>query len=259
MTKANDNANAERKRLEKNARAKLRRLQKSGVSVGNLSPIQPVDTSDTRAVKRYNQQLRNFNSRDNSLVAGYSGQAVSAKLWKEYQRIEKLWNQEHRRYWSKWREKPLYSAGVEQAMSAELYQRMRGTRGTANPEYQRSANLASIKGNKDLQRRIERLSRELTPEYRQRRAEAFVKNISDKIESFGDDELTQLFERLTVEQAERLQRQTLFQTNFFELYKSKDSDAAAMVDAMKEDIRAILATEETEQKKKAKKPRKRKR
>lgn len=256
MTKANDRANAERKRLEKNTAAKIRRLQKKGVATTNIDPRKPIDPSDTRAVKRYNQALRDFNSRENRIMAGYSGQAVSGKLWKEYQEIERRWNEEHARYWSQYMDRPLYSGGVEQAMSAELYQRMRGTYGSANPAYQRKAKISNIKGDKDLKARIAKMQVELAPDYRERRAEAFAMNILDKMSILGDSQLSKMIGNLTIKEAEALQRQTLFQDTFFSTLTTNyggdlevDVDLLELerrIESMKDDIRIIKGEDDGE-------------
>lgn len=212
MTRANDRANAERKRLERNARRKITRLKNKGVATGSISPLRKVDVSDTNAVKRYNKQLRDFNSRQTQYIAGREGTPIEAKSWKKYLKLQKKWNKLHRAYWNKKKDKKL----VGQDMT--LYQKAAITaRKTlfGALEYQRDLDPAKLTGEADLANRIEVLKRETAPSYAAKRAKKMRQDIGPMLERYNSQELTDAIDSLSTRQLVILQNESLFVEDFF--------------------------------------------
>lgn len=212
MTKANDNANKERKDLERRVRRKLSRLENKGIRTGSISPIKNIDTANTRSVKSYNKQMRDFMKRENQYVAGYDGTPIKEKDWREYQKLEKRRNEVHLKRLNDYRDKTLIGQDMTILQKAAITSRSTIFNAI---EYMRNLTPEKVKGAKDLKRRTGILKRELSPNYLRNRANRLREDVLKTIDIYNSSELKQKFEKLSNRQLQRLQNESLFVEDFF--------------------------------------------
>lgn len=84
-------------RVHKNATRKVSRLNSKGVKIAGTrndprENLKDVRNMSTRELREYRQTLGVFNSRDSSFVAGVKGKALDASKFREYKRLEALYN-----------------------------------------------------------------------------------------------------------------------------------------------------------------------
>lgn len=243
-TKRNKEVNAERMRLERNARRKLQRLKAKGVNIGGLKPIRPVNVSDTRAVKKYNEELKKFNNRSTQYVAGYGGIAIPKSEWVAYQKVEREWNKLHQQYWNANISTPLIS---EPAMTLGEQSEIRGGKGTlyGAPSYQRKLPAEKVRSLKHLKRIQAKLEHELTDEYRDERMYAYRTNILSMATNYNDSRLIDAIMSLNDRQLERLHAEGIFDADLFDrFYKGRDDNLfedAFIIESLLERIAGVKA------------------
>lgn len=248
-SKANIRAQREYTRLLKKAEKKISELQQAGISTHNLyiagvhatpNLRYDVDRSNTHALKAYNKYLKELVS--SKFERGYEGASLPSSLVKQYRETEERWNKAHARYWEGFVTKPLIgSAGAESVTVGEQADTVKGRDVFGNPSYQRKLNLSSVKGEKDLIRRMKRLEYEMSEGYILEREATFSKNILRNISWYGSDELQDAFLSLTIEQRSRLQNETLFVEEFFAHIPSDQIVADSEIDERVETMLEIIA------------------
>ena len=216
MTRANDRAVAAMHDAERRAKRKLSRLKRKGVRTGNISPLSVVDTSDTRAVKRYTAELERFISRQTRFVAGRDGTPIPWSAWRDYQRLERQWNREHARWWGAHGGTPFVTSAGASDMTIAERSAMGRVKGAplGGVSYQRKLEPEKIRGINDILRRTEILKKELSPTYQKERVKNLRKNLLAHVDSFNDERLPSMIKSLTNEQLVALQNTT----NFVPLY-----------------------------------------
>lgn len=248
-SKANIKAAREYKRLLKQAQQHIDDLRNRGISTRNLKVgnvrtgdvlRHDIDTSNTYQLKAYNRYLKSLIS--TYYERGYEGAALSHDLVKEYREIEREWNAFHNRYWSTFASKPLVTSAGEESVNVAEQQSMTKQRGNVfgSIAYKRMLNLSGVKGDRDLQRRIDMLKHEMTEDYIIEREYAFSKNILRNLHYYGSQELIDAFESLNTEQRSMLQNETLFVEEFFAHIPSdqelSDQEISDRIDSMLQTI-----------------------
>lgn len=209
QTKANAAANAKVKDAERRAKRKMQRLRRKGVLTGSINPLESVPSNDTWALKAYANRLEKFISRDTRYVAGYEGTPIPYADYRDYKRVEREWNREHRKTWEKFASKPFYTGAGESGMSVSQAREI-GKLERRLIEYERSADPSSFKSVAHLRKRMERLRAEMTGEYRDRRIDTLRENMVRAAQTSNDDVLASSIEDLSPTQLQALYEQTDF-------------------------------------------------
>ena len=216
MTRANDKAVAAMHDAERRVKRKLKRLQKKGVRTGSISPLGEVDTSNTRAVKRYTAELERFISRQTRFIAGRDGTPIPWGMWRDYRRLERAWNREHARWWGRHGGAPFVTSAGASDMTIAERSAMGRVKGAplGGVGYQRELTPEKVRGVNDLIKRTQILQKELSPTYQKERVKNLRKNLLAHVDSFNDERLPSMIRSLTNEQLVALQNTT----NFVPLY-----------------------------------------
>lgn len=216
MTRANDRAVAAMHDAERRVKRKLKRLQKKGVRTGSVTPLSEIDTSDTRAVKRYTAKLERFVSRQTRFVAGRDGTPIPYSAWRDYQHLEKRWNREHARWWGQHGGTPFVTSAGASDMTIAERSAMGRVKGAplGGVSYQRELTPEKVRGVNDLIKRTQILQKELSPSWQKQRVKNLRKNLLAHVESFNDERLPSMIRSLTNKQLVALQNTT----NFVPLY-----------------------------------------
>lgn len=232
MTKANDAARARVADAERRASRKIKRLQKKGVRTGSITPFRDVDPSNTRALNAYNKQLEKFISRGTRFVAGQDGTPIPYSTYRDFRRLERKWNKQHDKYWSKYADKPFLSAYGETDMTLGLRSRMSKIKGLQfkGIDYVRETPASALKGVTDIKRRSDILKKELSPTYQKKRIQQLRKNLIRNAESFNDKSLPKMIRKLSNEQLFALQNFTNFVPLYYR-YINTDRDNALGIEA----------------------------
>ena len=85
-------------RLERSARAKVRRLERRGVSIGGseYDPLKDSQGMSRYQREKYADELRRFTSRNVQFVSDRSGNPMSGYVWNEYKRSENAYKKRSR-------------------------------------------------------------------------------------------------------------------------------------------------------------------
>lgn len=235
MTKANDIARTHVKDAERRARSKIKRMQSKGIRTGSIAPFREVDPTNTRAMKSYARELEQFVSRATRFVAGKDGTPIPYTAYRDYKRIERMWNKEHDRYWNKFADQPFMTAYGDSDMS--LGQRSAAAHVKGLPfgdiGYKRELMPEHIRSVEDLKNRTKILKREMSPSYQRKRITQLRKNLLEHAATFNDPRLPGMIKKLSNEQVFALQNFTNFVPLYYR-YLSTDSDnvMGAQADAM---------------------------
>ena len=269
MTKANDIARAHVVDAEKRAKRKIKRLQNKGVRTSSINPIQNVDKSDTRALKRYAKALEEFISRQTRFIAGRDGTPIPYAAYRDYKQLEKKWNKAHDRYWSEFAPKPYITAYGVSDMTLGERSAASHVKGLpfGNIGYKRELLPEQIKSAEDLKNRMKILKRELSPSYQKQRIKQLRKNLIEHAASFNDPAIPKAIKRLSDEQLFALQNFTNFVPLYYRYINTdRDNSMGGQADAMDDEAQKqhMLLTIEQVQKIGSKnypkrKPKKRKR
>lgn len=246
---ANQKAASEYESLLAQAEQHIASLQNQGISTRNLKIAgvrtgdklrHDIDTSNTYQLKAYNRFLKKLIN--TGFERGYEGAALPSELVREYREVEQAWNEQHNRYWSQFATKPLVTSHGEESVTVAEQQRTTKQRGNVfgNIDYRRMLNLDDVKGERDLQKRIDILRYEMRDDYILEREYTFNKNILRNLHYYGSQELIDEFESLTQEQRSMLQNETLFVEEFFAHIPSdqelSQSDINDRIDSMLQTI-----------------------
>lgn len=212
MTKANDAARAAVRDAERRAKAKLKRLRAKGVRTGSISPLRAVDLADTRAAKKYARELEGFISRSTRFVAGRDGTPIPYQAYRDYKRIERQWNKEHRKYWDRFASQPFITAYGESDMTLGQRSAVSHIKGLPFGDigYERSLDPSAIRSVADLEKRKKILEREMSPSFQKKRIKNLRRNLLEHAASFNDPQLPSMIRKLSDEQLFALQNFTNF-------------------------------------------------
>ena len=245
-TKANLAANAAMKDALKRANRKLGRLQKKGIRTGSISPIRPVDTSDTRAVKKYTKELENFISRQTRFVKGRDGSPIPYEYWRDFKRLERDYNRTHAKFWSRYGDMPFITTAGASDMTLRERDRM-----LQRPLIEKRADVQpeQINSISDLKRRAKALLKEISPSYQSNRMKQLRKNLLEHAATFNDERLPRMIRSLSEEQLFALQAMTNFVPVYFHFISTEvnvslgemadEMEHAAQVDHLKETIEQV--------------------
>ena len=211
-TKANQAANAALKDATRRANRKLKRLQKKGIRTGSISPIRPVDTSDTRAVKKYTKELENFISRQTRFVRGRDGSPIPYEYWRDFKRLERDYNRTHAKFWSRFGDMPFLTTAGASDMTLRERDRM-----LQRPLIERRADVQpdQINSMSDLKRRAKTMLKEISPNYQANRMKQLRKNLLEHSMTYNDSRLPRMIRSLSEEQLFALQAMTNFVPVYF--------------------------------------------
>lgn len=227
-TKRNKEVNERRKDLERRAKRKLQRLKRKGVAVGNISPLEKVDESNTRAVKAYNARLESFIDRRNAYLAGRDGTPIPRAVWQEYKRTRKAWEKAHDKFWREFGDKRIITAHGKQDMTLREYAAQAKGKGAAfgGAGIRPIPPIEKVRGVADLQTRMEAMRNEMSEDYLKRRAKTLKQNLIRHVDVFNDVRIDKAVRALTVNQLIVLQNLTNFVPAY---YKFIDTDQGVYV------------------------------
>lgn len=238
MTKANQTARKAVSNAEKRARAKVKRLQSKGVRTGSIEPFREVDPTDTRAMKRYAQDLERFISRQTRFVAGRDGTPIPYNMWRDYQRLERKWNKVHNEYWRNFAPRPFTTAyGQQDVTMGELSSQVH-IKGQPYGDigYERHLLPQQVRGIGDIKKRMKQLKTEISPTYRIKRAKQLRKDMMKYADAFNDPSIPRMIRKLTYEQLILLQETTNFVPLYFRYIETDtDNDRGVTADANDEE------------------------
>lgn len=232
MTKANEAARSRVADAERRAKRKIKRLQRKGIRTGSISPFKDVDPSNTRALNSYHKQLEKFISRETRFVAGQDGTPIPYSAYRDFRRLEKKWNKEHNKYWSKFADMPFLTAYGESDTTLGMRSQMTKIKGLQYKgiDYVRETPAGALKGVPDIKRRTEIIKRELSPTYQKKRLRQLRKNLIANAESFNDPSLPSMIKKLSNEQLFALQNFTNFVPLYYR-YINSDRDNSYGIEA----------------------------
>ena len=212
MTKANERARANVADAERRAKRKVKRLQAKGIRTTSIAPFRNVDATDTRAMNSYARDLEQFISRSTRFVSGRDGTPIPYTEYREYKKIEKLWNKEHDRYWNKFATQPFMTAYGESDMTLGQLSQVSHVKGLpfGNISYNREVMPEQVRSVKELEKRKKILQRELSPSYQKKKVSQLRKNLLAHAAVFNDPRIPNAIKKLSNEQLFALQNFTNF-------------------------------------------------
>lgn len=231
---------AKMRTLEKRAEKKLERFRSQGVRTGSITPIRPVDTSNQAKVKKYIRELETFNSRQTQYVAGRDGTPLDKKKVSEYLKLEKKWNRVHEKFWKREGSDIFYTP--EGASDTTLAQKSSYVHVKGLPfgdiNYKRQADMSKIKGMKDLQRRIDIMRIETSPEYERNRLKQLRENMKDFASgAMNDKALYNMVDIMTDDQLLELWQNSDFVEIFYHSYPGKNGTSISQAFDRENDIK----------------------
>lgn len=231
---------AKMRTLEKRAEKKLERFRSQGVRTGSITPIRQVDTSNQAKVKKYIRELETFNSRQTQYVAGRDGTPLEKKKVSEYLKLEKKWNKAHEKFWKREGGDIFYIP--EGASDTTLAQKSSYVHVKGLPfgdiNYKRHADMSKIKGMKDLQRRIDIMRIETSPEYERNRLKQLRENMKDFASgAMNDKALYNMVDIMTDDQLLELWQNSDFVEIFYHSYPGKNGTPVSQAFDRENDIK----------------------
>ena len=226
MVDRNAELRATIRRLESNAKRKIRRNERKGLgNVSAFSPIRPsmeVGSLNKRQLTVYQHQLERFQSRKNQFIADANSNALPTRAWREYARKE-------RRYAEK--VNAIYSAasGLIHPDGQTVDQAMR----IATPDHPSMANQPvnslfrpphheayQINGLHGLGVLNRKLDRKLSDEYFDETREDNRRVAREMLSFIGDEDLIERVENLTDKQFDTLWNYSYFVADIGMNYES---------------------------------------
>lgn len=231
MAKApSKNTIAKMRILEKRAEKKLERFRSHGVRTGSITPIRSVDTSNQAKVKKYIRELETFNSRQTQYVAGRDGTPLDKKKVSEYLKLEKKWNKAHDKFWKREAMSTFYTPEGASDTTLGMKSSYAHVKGLPFGDigYNRKADISKIRGSKDLQRRIDIMRIETSPEYEQNRLKQLRENMKDfAAGAMNDKALYNMVDIMTDEQLLELWQNSDFVEMFYHSYPGKNGTSVS--------------------------------
>lgn len=241
MAKApSKNTIAKMRTLEKRAEKKLERFKSQGVRTGSITPIRPVDVSNQAKVKKYIRELETFNSRQTQYIAGRDGTPLDKKKVSEYLKLEKKWNKAHDKFWKREAMSTFYTPEGASDTTLGMKSSYAHVKGLPFGDigYNRKADISKIRGNKDLQRRIDIMRIETSPEYERNRLKKLRENMKDfAAGAMNDKALYNMVDIMTDEQLLELWQNSDFVEMFYHSYPGKNGTSVSQAFDRENDIR----------------------
>lgn len=217
-TRNNEKAVAQMKDAEKRAQRKLRRLQKKGVRVGSITPLEIIDTSNTRQVNNYIKRLENFISRKTRFVAGAEGTPISGATLKRYKKAIREANKNRDRFWKRFYGSPYLSGSKQEGTIGEVKSSF------ISRFWQKlKPNVEKLRSEKSAQTAIKALEKQASPAFFNKRANTFGKNIRKAAKNLNDERIKRALRGLTTDQLMYLQDGTNFAEVFYTYLVAMDS------------------------------------
>lgn len=219
-------------RLQKNTRNKLYRLRKRGADTQDIDPRKNTEFMNGSQKRRYANQLREFNARDNSFVVQNNGVALPKETYIRFAEgvaAQNVRREEVRKQLSKLENIATNELTIEAISNVYAdfdpytgkFKRRRGQLANEIVPIERDEPFKSVEQLERALEGIRRLNRSSTEEKRRRQLRTNLETMAQKA---GRNDIVRNIKGLNVAQVEYLTYRTLFIETLYMAYTARDEN-----------------------------------
>lgn len=156
----------------------------------------------------------------NRYVAGYDGTPLSYDKVRKLRQTERAWNVEQAKRWQSVADKPFITGAPDRMTVAE--QREIGRLEGRLADLERHADLSNVKSNKELDRKISNMRRQMTKKYKRERYKTLKDNMVTAAQRIGDPDLEQQVKDLSQDELAELHERSDFIEFLFFRYENME-------------------------------------
>lgn len=236
---------AEAKAARRAVGKKVSRLERAGVRVrkAELDPRvsnSALEAMNTRQLRSHVNRLNQFRSRSTSYVAGHKGEPLNGTTWRQYQRLERIYNKKATAFYENVRElrDPVTNTTFEERL-ADLRDKNKAPRAgdyrSFNP-FERSA--GGITGNESLKKLLKNMAKRADPQYLEREARLQRRMLNKMLARTGNKDLIEKFKDMSDEDVITVTQYTDFMSTLessYAMVKSISTDTPRWQSSVYED------------------------
>ena len=214
-------------RAEKKAKRKIEQYKKQGINISSKqSPVKfgrkMVDkfrSSSEEEARQYLKELRDFNKRSNRYMRGKDGAAISFDKYREYKKVEAQLRPKYEHWWDEHRSERVIKSGkiTEQTVGTEAWM-MDSDKKYPYGKTFRSKDISEFKDEKQLDKEIETMMKQLDPEYERVKAQNLKDNMMGVVKTFNEAWLEQVLDELDIDELIELNYRTNLVEEFYLAY-----------------------------------------